>query len=291
MMYNNINLNLLKYFYEIINEKNITKASKNLFISQPALTKAIQQLESQLNTKLIERKKTGIAPTLEGEILYNYIKNSFQDLNSILNTIETSKLKGGHLYIGATTTNFLDPLKKALVSFKDLHPNIHIDMVLEEANILEERSKIGKLDIVIKNDYESLSSFELVKSFDIQDEFFCSRQNFSFLENQTLSLEEILKYPFILLSPNTHGRKNFDSFLKSKKIDFKPTYEFNSYSLCHELIKNGFGIGIGNPIHYPKSDFLRLKTNFSLPKRTFDIGYIKTSKNPLIQEFIDLIKK
>lgn len=284
-----VNLNLLKYFFEIINEKNITKASKNLFISQPALTKAIQQLETQLNAKLIERKKTGIVPTLEGEILYNYIKNTFQELNSILNTIEISKFIGGNLYIGSTTTNFLEPLKPALILFKNLYPNIHIDIVLEEINILEERAKMGKLDIVIKNDYESVKNFELIKSFDIQDEFFASRKNFEFLENEVLNLKQILEYPFILLSKNTHGRKNFDSYLQSKKIDFKPTYEFNSYSLCHELIKNGFGIGIGNPIHYPLEEFILIKTNFNLPKRTFDIGYIKTSKNNLLEEFINLI--
>ena len=97
------------------------------------------------------------------------------------------------------------------------------------------------------------------------------------------------KYPFVLLSPITHGRENFDNYLKEKNNNFKPTYEFNSYSLCHELIKNGFGIGIGNPIHYNKKEFIIINTNFELPKREFDIGYINTSKNKLIDLFIKIL--
>ena len=71
----------------------------------------------------------------------------------------------------------------------------------------------------------------------------------------------------------------------------EPTYEFNSYSLCKELIKGGMGIGIGNPIHYNSKDFIILNTDFNLPTRTFNIGYINTSKNPLINEFIKIINK
>ena len=118
------------------------------------------------------------------------------------------------------------------------------------------------------------------------------KTDMTLLEAQRLEREkkELLEnYPFVLLSNITHGRRNFDAFLRSQNISFKPTYEFNSYSLCRELIKNGFGIGVGNPIHYKTKDFIVLDTDFSLPKRTFDIGYIKTSKNECLKDFISLI--
>ena len=126
-------------------------------------------------------------------------------------------------------------------------------------------------------------------SFDITDRFVASKFYFKELIDKKLTLEELLKYPFVLLSPITHGRKNFDMFIRSHNKNFKPTYEFNSYSLCRDLIKNGFGIGIGNPIHYPLDKFIIIDTDFELPKRTFNIGYIKNSKNQLIKDFIDLL--
>ncbi len=288
-MLDGINLNLLKYFYEVINTKNITKASENLCISQPAITKAIKDLESELNVKLLLRSNKGVAPTTEGEILYEHIKDMFNNLNKTFNTIESAKNSEGHLYIGATTTNFLEFIKEALNSFKSKYPNVHINISLESINILEERAKVGKLDILIKNDYENFNNFAHIKSFIIRDKFVASKNHFNHLIDKKLSIDDILNQPLVLLSNITHGRRNFDAFLKQNNKKVIPTYEFNSYSLCRELIKCGFGIGIGNPIHYSNKDFIILNTDFNLPARTFHIGYNKISKNDLIQEFIKLL--
>ena len=290
-MNQNINLNLLKYFYEAVNVGNITRASERLLVSQPAITKAIRELEIELNVKLLERSKKGVIPTEEGKILYEHIKGMFKDFNSTLNVLENSNNNGGHIYIGATTTNFINFIIDALNVFKDTYPNVHIHIFLEEMSVLNDMSRLGKLDILVKNDYEVMDEFIEIKSFEINDKFVVSKQAFPELGEKVYSLHEILEYPFVLLSNITHGRKNFDAFLKEKKIDFKPTYEFNSYSLCKELIKSGFGIGIGNPIHYQENDFIIIDTDFNLPTRKFNIGYIKTSKNKYVNDFINIIKK
>lgn len=290
-MYQNLNLNNLKYFHEVANLKNITKASSNLNITQPALTRAIKQLEIELNTNLLIRSKKGVTLTPEGEILYEYTKSIFQMIDNTINTIEINKEKGGHIYIGATTTNFLEIILPTLNKFRKKYPMVHIHMILEEINILENYNKLGKLDIFIKNDYETLNNMEIIKNFTISDRFIASKKHYHYLEDKVLSLEEVLSFPLVLLSNITHGRKNFDSFLSSKNISMKPTYEFNSYSLCKELIRNGFGIGIGNPIHYQTNDFLILKTNFNLPSRKFNICCNKNSKNILLKHFIDILKE
>ncbi len=275
----------------MITTKNITKASENLNVSQPALTKALKQLESDLNTKLFNRSKKGVSLTEAGEILYEFTSATFQSFGNTLNVIEQENEKGGHLYIGATTTNFLEPILPILQKFKELYPNVKIEIVLEEIEVLEKYSRLGKLDILIKNSYEELKNFQNIVSFDIQDCFIASKKEYAELENKTVTLEELLNhYPFVLLSNITHGRKNFDAYLRSKNITFKPTYEFNSYSLCRELIRNGFGIGIGNPIHYQGKEFIILKTDFSLPKRVFNIGFIRTSKNACLNDFILLLE-
>lgn len=291
-MFNNINLNTLKYFYEIANTKNITKASENLNVSQPALTKALKQLESDLNAKLFTRSKKGVALTEAGEILYDYTKSTLANLSSTLNVINQDKEKGGHLYIGATTTNFLEPILPALDKFREVYPNIKIEIVLEEIEVLEKYSRLGKLDILIKNSYEEIDNYEIIKTFEIEDCFIASRKQYPELEDKKMSLKDLLgEYPFVLLSNITHGRRNFDAYLRSQNISFKPTYEFNSYSLCRELIRNGFGIGIGNPIHYQGDEFVIINTDFKLPIRSFHICFIKTSKNDCLKEFIKIIKE
>lgn len=288
-MYQNINLNVLKYFYEIANTKNITKASINLNITQPALTRAIKQLEEEINKELFVRNKKGVVLTLAGEILYEYTKNIFKGLNSTLNTIEDVSDNKKSLYIGVTTTNFLEPLEYALKLFKEKYPNVHINIILEDISVIDNYSKLDKMDIVVKHDYEYIKDIEVIKTFIIEDKFIASREHYDYLENKLISLNEILAYPTVMLSNLTHGRRNFDSYIKSLGISYKPTYEFNSHSLCKRLIQGGFGIGIGNPIHYENNDFIILNTDFNLPKRTFNICYVKNSNNPILNEFIDIL--
>jgi len=288
---NNINLNLLKYFYEVVNTGNITKASEKLLISQPAITKAIKELENELNTTLLERNKKGVIPTEEGKILYEHAKKMFEDLNQTINIIENNNAKSGHLYVGTTTTNFINLLINPIKEFKKLFPNVQIHIEFQNINTLYEMSRLGHLDILIKNDYETIENFINIKTFSITDKLIVSRKHFKELEEKTYTIKELLNYPFVLLTNNSTGRKLFDNYLKQNNIEFKPTYEFNSHSICHELIKEGFGIGIGNPIHYQNKDFIIINTDFNLPTRTFNIGYIKTSKNKYINEFINIINK
>lgn len=290
-MNHNINLNLLKYFYEVVKIGNITKASEKLLISQPAITKALKQLESELNVTLLERNKKGVIATVEGEILYEHIKTMFNDFNSTLNIIENSNQKGGHLYIGTTTTNFINLIMKPLKEFKKEHPNVQIHIEFQPINIILDLLRLGHLDIVIKNDYEKINDFVNIKSFEITDKLIASKKHFPELSNKTYKIEELIDYPFVLLTSNSQGRKIFDNYIKQKNINFKPMYEFNSHSICYELIKEGFGIGIGNPVHYKNKNFIIIDTDFELSKRTFDIGYIKSSKSRFIEEFIDTLNR
>lgn len=286
----NLNLNLLKYFYVVVSERNITKASEKLMISQPAVTRAIRELENSLGVKLLERSKMGVNPTAEGLILYEHTKEILTEVDSTLNIIDLSKGKGRNLYIGATTTNFTIFLIDTLRRFRLNYPNVHISIVLEDMKVLNDLARLGKMDIIIKNDYEEIKTFKNIKSFEIEDKFIASRRYFPELAKRVYSLDELLSYPMVLLSNITHGRRNFDAYLKSRHIAYKPTYEFNSYSLCRELMSEGFGISIGNPIHYMEEDYIIIKTDFSLPSRIFNIGYLESSKNELIESFIKFIK-
>lgn len=289
-MFNDINLNALKYFYEVARSLNITKSAENLHISQPALTHAIQILEEALNTKLFIRTKRGVILTKSGEILFDYANKMFNELGSITRLIEDENSEDEYIYIGATTTNFLEPIKDDLAKFRENHKNVKIDIVLEGIDILEKRMKMGKLDILIKNDYEYMDNIKIIRSFEIEDRFVASRKHYQELADKVYSLEELLQYPFVLLSNITHGRRNFDNYLESLNIDFIPTYEFNSYSLCKELIRHGFGVGIGNPIHYETDDFIIINTNFNLPVRKFDICYNKLSKSDTLNSLIQYLK-
>ena len=74
-MEDNINLNLYRTFYEVAKNGSISIASKNLYVSQPAISKSIKALEAALNTKLFYRTTSGVILTQKGEDLFKYVSH------------------------------------------------------------------------------------------------------------------------------------------------------------------------------------------------------------------------
>ena len=75
------NLSLYYIFHTVAEKGNISLAAKELFISQPAISKSIQKLEESLNCKLFSRSSRGVLLTDEGALLYDHVKEAFETLN------------------------------------------------------------------------------------------------------------------------------------------------------------------------------------------------------------------
>ena len=84
----NINFEYYKIFYNVAKNKNITKTANDLMISQPAVSKCIKNLESQIGCSLFVRNKFGVSLTEEGITLYNEIKNAIEIIENAENKID-----------------------------------------------------------------------------------------------------------------------------------------------------------------------------------------------------------
>ncbi len=73
-------LSSYRIFYAVANTGNISKAAKELYISQPAISKSIQKLEENVGVKLFDRSSRGVSLTPEGQLLYTHVKSAFETL-------------------------------------------------------------------------------------------------------------------------------------------------------------------------------------------------------------------
>ena len=80
MQFSNINYNLYKSFLVVYETQNISKAADFLYISQPAVSHNIKELEKQLGIQLFFKKSNGMSATNEAEILYKYISSAFNSI-------------------------------------------------------------------------------------------------------------------------------------------------------------------------------------------------------------------
>lgn len=241
----NIDFELYRIFYTVANNGNITKAAEELMISQPAISKAIKNLEDQLGGQLFVRTKRGVILTSEGREFYNYIKQAIEYISSAENKFsELINLETGCIKIGVSTTLTKEFLLPYLKEFHRMYPKIDIQIDTNLSSILIHKLRNGLVDIVILNlnekDYGK--EIEITKCKEVNDCFVVNESYFQLL-NREVSLEEISNYPLILQSPNSNTRIFLDDYTKQYGITFKPNIELASYSLVVEFAKIGLGIG------------------------------------------------
>ena len=126
----NIDFELYRIFYVVAKNGNITRASEELLISQPAISKSIKNLEEQLGGQLFVRSKRGVVLTEEGKAFYNYIKQAIEYISSAENKFsELINLETGCIRIGIGSTLTREFLLPYLEEFHKLYPKIDIEIV------------------------------------------------------------------------------------------------------------------------------------------------------------------
>lgn len=171
----------LKVFYTVAQKLSYTKAANELFISQPAVTKHINELEQQLQTRLFNRKGSSISLTPSGEILMRYAEQIFKLYMHLENDLaEISSVTSGHLHIGASTTLAQYVLPRILALFKKTYPSVEIRLINGNSEFIEQQIIAEKIDIALVEgishypqiNYESFVKDEIVLVARTNNKFF-----------------------------------------------------------------------------------------------------------------------
>ncbi|MEI3530375.1 MAG: LysR family transcriptional regulator [Bacilli bacterium] len=294
----NIDFELYRIFYVVANNQNITKASQELMISQPAVTKSIKNLEEQLGGTLFVRTKKGVTLTPEGKELYKYIKQAIEFINNGEHQFSSLKnLEIGSIRIGVSTTLTKTFLLPYLEKFHQSYPKIDIQIFTYLTSDLVEMMRNGSIDIIILNlpFNDTKQELNIIPCKEVQDCFIVS-EHYKFLAQKKIPLAELNNYPLILQAPKSNTRIFLDTFCLKHKVILKPNINIASYSLVVEFAKIGLGIGYATKNYIKKElankELYELKTIPSLPKRQIGIAYSKhTIPNFSTQKLIEIIKQ
>lgn len=207
----------LKVFYTTASRLSFTKAAEELYISQPAVTKHIKEIESQLNTKLFDRKGTSIQLTPSGKILYEYaekIRNIYRDLE--FEIAQINHQHKGKLIIGASTTVAQYIIPEILAKFNAYYKDIKIELLTQNTEGISELLKKGKIDLGIIEG-ESQSSYFDYKIFRADEIVLVSKAD-HLLANKTLSLKDLYDLSLIFREQGSGTLEFIQNRLKEKGI-------------------------------------------------------------------------
>lgn len=237
----NIDYELYRIFYIVAKNGNITRASKELLISEPAVSKSIKNLEGYLGAPLFTRTKKGVNLTTEGITLYEYISKGIEYFKSgEAKFNELINLESGTIRIGINTTLTKEFLMPYLETFHKLYPKINIEIRTNLTSELKSMLKDGLIDMHILNltNEETKNDFNIIKCKTITDCFVSNKPI-----KEKISIKELNNYPLILQDKNSNTRKFLDNFANKYEITLKPKIEIGSYYLVSEFSRIGLGIG------------------------------------------------
>lgn len=289
-------LDLYKVFYEVGKERSFSKAAKSLYMTQPAVSQAIMQLEQEIGAKLFIRTPRGANLTKEGLILYEYIFSAINLINTGEEKIyEARNLIIGDLKIGVGDTISRYFLLSYLEKFHKLYPNIKLKIINSTTLELCKILKSGKLDIAICN--FPIEDDDLVKkeSVEIEDIFVCGekyKENFK----EAIDFKDLRNYPLILLERESNSRRYVEKYILSKGVKITPEIELGSHDLLLEFAKINLGIACVikefSQEYIKKGILYEIKTKESIPKRSIGYCYLKNlSLSPAAKKFIEILEE
>lgn len=207
----------LKVFHTVASRSSFTKASEELNISQPAVTKHIKEIENQLSTKLFDRKGSSIQLTQSGKILFEYaekIRNIYRDLEFEINQV--NQQHKGKLIIGASTTVAQYILPEILAKFNSYYKDIKIELITHNTEIISELLKEGRIDLGIIEG-ESQSNYFDYQIFKADEIVLVAKAN-HLLANKTLNIKDLYHLELIFREPGSGSLEFIQNRLKEKGI-------------------------------------------------------------------------
>ena len=294
-------LSSYRIFNAVAEAGNLSKAAKELFISQPAISKAVSKLEQNLSVKLFTRNSRGVKLTEEGALLYEYTCSAFESLRQGEESIRKIHTLGiGHIKIGVSTTLckylLLPYLQNFIASNPHIRLNIECHSTFETLALLEE----GKLDIGLLGKSSRSRSIEFFPLKSIQDTFVASPSYLTALCERepglTKNTEALLQHAnLMMLDENNITRLHLEDYISRHNLHPEQTLEVNNMDLLIEFSKVGLGIGcvIRDFVEKELEDgsLVELSMPHALSKRTVGFAYNKiAAQSDSVKRFIDFYK-
>ena len=272
-----INYELYKVFYHVAATLSFSEASKQLFISQSAVSQSIKVLEKKLNQTLFIRSTKKVQLTPEGEILLKHVEPAINLIQKGENQLlEANTLNGGQLRIGASDTICRYYLIPYLNRFHKAYPNVHIKVTnqtsIECAHLLEN----GQVDFIITNYPNSgLSNSQNVRVINEFHDVFVANQEYFPLKGEAVSLQKLQTYPILMLDRKSTTSEFLHHMFQREQLDLVPEIELSSNDLLIDLARIGLEIAFVPDFCIPENDkdLFIVRLTEKMPARQMIVAY------------------
>lgn len=288
-------LDLYRVFAEVARCRSFSGAAKALFMTQPAVSLAIMNLEKELGTRLFIRTPRGVSLTNEGKLLYEYISSAMNLVRmGEAKVAESCGLESGELKIGVGDTVSKYFLLPHLEEFHRNYPNIKLRVINRTTPELCAMVKAGEVDLAICNLPIRDPSLSVRVCGTIHDIFVCG-EKYREACCRIRRFEQLVELPLILLETKSNSRQYVERFMLSRGIKLRPEIELGSHDLLLEFAR--FNFGIACVIEEFSQDYLqkgllwKVELEEAIPERAIGFCTLKSvSLSPSSARFVEIVE-
>lgn len=288
----------LMVFQSVARNLSFTKAANELFITQPAISKHIKELESEFGVKLFDRVGNKIHLTKAGDTLLSYtapILSLHQEVK-----FKLSQLSGGlegNLRIGASTTIAQYVIPPVLAKFHERHPDIRLSLLNGNTEYIEKQLLNNEIDLGIVEGEPTNSDIQYAPFLNDELIVFTSSQNR--IITNPVSHEEFIKLPLVLRERGSGTLEIIEKRLKLHQISPKQLNVLlflGSTEAIKSYVKTGSGVGIVSKFAIEQELSNNIFRQLIIPELKFDRQfYFISPKGPeplgLSKIFLNFVKK
>jgi DNA-binding transcriptional LysR family regulator len=239
----------LQVFHAVAKQLSFTKAAEVLFMTQPAVTFQIKQLEEHFNTRLFDRGHGKIALTPAGDVVLDYAErilglSSEMDVRLTEMTGEIS----GSLLVGASTTIAEFMLPRILGEFKGAYPNVRARLVVANSEAIEMRVSEHTIDIGFIESLSHQPNLQCETCCDDELVVICSPK-FPLAKSKELTAQQLLEHPYVSREPGSGTREVTDGYLRREGVNpdhMNLIMELGSPVALNGIVETGLGFAIAS---------------------------------------------
>ena len=265
-----INLELYKVFYYVATTLSFSEASRQLFISQSAVSQSIKTLEKKLNHPLFIRSTKKVLLTPEGELLLQHVKPALQLLDEGESLLSGDNLLKGQLRIAASDTICRYFLVPYLKQFHKKFPNVPIKVTNATSVSCVDLLEQGKVDLIVTNFPNAHLNHSYIRKTvcNFTDVFIANPAYFN-LKQQEIPFEELKQYPILMLDRKSTTSEFLHNLFLQHQLELIPEVELSSNDLLIDLARIGLGIAFipDYCLSRESKDLYVVRTKEKLPSR------------------------
>ena len=236
-------------FLKVAELNSFSHAAEKLGYSQSAITIQIQQLEKELSVKLFERLNKGVTLTREGIQFQFYANEILRLSNEAASDIRQHGLDSdptsitGSLRIGSIESISTSLLPKILTKFHQIYPYVNVSVHTKHRDTLINDTINNSIDLFFTfEEKRVISNLERIYLSQAPIVFVASATHPCLQTSETLSLEKLCQFPFILTEKKESYRNELDKLLSQNDLEINPVMELSNTETIMHLVEENVGL-------------------------------------------------